>query len=74
MIEIQEKYWKQYIYCSVEDSKISKIIELLKPENQKDNIYVFWKANFFSDWKIDKIIINDVSYDENFDQHNQSLF
>jgi len=69
----QQKIGKQKILCRVETSEISKIIDYLKPENQNKNIYIFGLATKNKEGKIDKMKIEWISENENFNP-NQGSF
>lgn len=70
----QEEIGKQKILCKIKENiKISKIIDLLKPENQEKNICIFGKATKNSEDKIDKIKIEWVNEDENYDPKQKKL-
>jgi len=60
----QRETGKQKILCKVEESKIAELIDLLKPENQKKNVYIGGLAVKTADGKIDKIKVAWFSYDE----------
>ena len=62
----QEVYGKQKILCIVDDAEITKILELLKPENRK-NVCIKGMATKDRENKIDKIKIEWVSEDLNYD-------
>lgn len=69
----QEEIGKQKILCILEGIEISKVIDLLKPENQEKNICIFGKATRNSEEKIDKIKIESVSRDEIFNTKQKKL-
>ena len=57
----QDKIGKHKILCMVETKEISKILDLLKPENEsKGNVIIIGKATKDSEWKIDKIKIDSI--------------
>jgi len=68
----QDDVGKQKILCIVNKGIISKIIDYLKPENSK-NICISGRAT--RDWenKVDKIKIDWINEDENFDPNQQIL-
>lgn len=70
----QQKIGKQKILCRVEASEISKIIDYLKPENQNKNIHIFGLATKNKEGKIDKMKIEWVSENENFNPNQKSIF
>lgn len=70
----QEEIGKQKILCKTDDLNVSEIIDLLKPEKQENNICISGKATKSSDGKIDKIKIDWVNEDENFNPDQKSLF
>lgn len=70
----QEEIGKQKILCKTDDLNVSEIIDLLKPEKQENNICIFGKATKSNDGKIDKIKIDWVNEDENFDPNQEKLF
>ncbi|MFC1637813.1 hypothetical protein ACFL2R_00170 [Patescibacteria group bacterium] len=70
----QEDIGKQKILCIIEGDKISDIaIDFLKPKNQKKNICIFGEANRNSEGKIDKIKVEWVNEDENFNHKQRKL-
>lgn len=68
----QEEIGKQKILCVVEESEISRLLDYLKPEFDK-NICIYGQA--IRDWedKVDKIKIEWVNEDEDFDPKQISL-
>lgn len=68
----QEEYGKQKILCIVEDSMVSEIIDLLKPENKK-NVWVRGLANRDQEGKIDKIKIQWFNLDPDYNPNQTSL-
>lgn len=69
----QEEIGKQKILCIISGIEISNIIDLLKPENQEKNICIFGKATKNNEGKIDKIKIEFISKDENFNSKQKKL-
>lgn len=68
----QDDIGKKKILCIVEEDKISKILDYLKPENNK-NVCIFGRAA--RDWedKVDKIKIEWFSEDENFNPNQTKI-
>lgn len=69
----QEEVGKQKILCKVDKTKITEFIDLLKPENQERNIYICGLATKSSDGKVDKIKIEWVSFDQNYNPHQKKM-
>lgn len=65
--------WKQKILCIVDNSKISDILDILKPWNQDKNLYIYWKATRDNEWKIDKIKIEWFNKDKNYSRNQMEL-
>jgi len=68
----QDEIGKQKILCIVEDNQISEILDYLKPENSK-NVCIFGKATRDWEGKIDKIKIEWVNEDENYDPKQTAI-
>lgn len=68
----QEEIGKQKILCKTDGLNVSEIIDLLKPENQK-NICISGKATKNTEGKIDKIKIDWFNEDENFNPDQEKL-
>lgn len=68
----QETYGKQKILCIVENEKVSQIIDYLKPENRK-NVCIFGKGTKDRDGKTDKIKIEMITEDLNFDPYQIAI-
>lgn len=68
----QEDFGKQKILCIVNEDQISKILDYLKPEFDK-NVCISGKA--IRDWenKIDKIKIDWVNEDENYNPNQSTI-
>lgn len=67
----QDDIGKQKILCIVQENEISKVIDYLKPENSKNNITISGKATRDFENKVDKIKIEWINEDDNYDP-NQS--
>lgn len=68
----QEDYGKQKILCIVEDSKISEILDLMKPENKK-NVCIHGKATKDKEGKLDKIMIDWFNEDADYNPSQTTL-
>lgn len=69
----QDDVGKQKILCILPESKISEIIDYLKPENNKNNVCIHGKATRDWDGKIDKIKIDWVNEDANYNPDQKEL-
>ncbi|MFZ2193480.1 MAG: hypothetical protein WAV31_04525 [Candidatus Moraniibacteriota bacterium] len=69
----QDEIGKQKILCKTDNLNISEIIELLKPEKQEKNVCIFGKATKNNDDKIDKIKIEWINEDENYNPNQKKL-
>ncbi|OGH86414.1 MAG: hypothetical protein A2493_01195 [Candidatus Magasanikbacteria bacterium RIFOXYC12_FULL_33_11] len=69
----QEEVGKQKILCKTDKLNISEIIDFLKPENQK-NICISGQATLNKEGKVDKIMIEWINEDENFNPQQNNLF
>lgn len=68
----QEDYGKQKILCIVEPEMISEIYELMKPEN-KGNVCIKGKAMRDKEGRLDKIKIEWINRDENYNPNQTEL-
>ena len=68
----QEDYGKQKILCIVEPEMISEIYELMKPEN-RGNVCIKGKAMRDKENRLDKIKIEWINRDENYDPNQTRL-
>ena len=69
----QDDIGKQKILCIVQESEISKIIDYLKPENSKNNITISGKATRDFENKVDKIKIEWINKDEDYNPNQQKI-
>lgn len=65
---------KQKILCKLKSITISEVIDLLKPENQKKNICIFGKATLDKEGKVDKIYIEWINSNENYNPDQERMF
>lgn len=68
----QEEYGKQKILCIVDDTSISEILDLLKPENKK-NVCIKGRATRDQEGKLDKIKIDWFNVDANYNPDQTTL-
>lgn len=68
----QDEHGKQKILCIIEESKISEILDLLKPENKK-NVCVSGKATKDLEGKLDKVKIDWFNEDPDYNPDQESL-
>lgn len=68
----QETIGKQKILCIVQKETISKVIDYLKPEN-KNNVCIFGKATRDWEGKVDKVKIEWINPDENYNPNQRKI-
>jgi len=69
----QDEIGRHYILCIVPEDKIDEIIEYLKPSN-KDNVSIYGLATKNHEGKFDKIKVQYISKDEDFNPDQVNLF
>ena len=69
----QDEIGKQYILCIVPTARISEIIDGLKPEKKK-RVCIYGQVNRNLDDKVDKIRVEYISEEEDFNPAQVKFF